>query len=200
MRWRRRPRHWLQERVNSDPEYRKAVEFAQTHVPTEGCDYSWVVDHANEQFRQMEEGIAALDDKASKIITYVGAFAGVSAVTFAYQAATVHWVIGASFLPTLVLALMAISQAVQAVSPCPQPFPPSAERARAYAEAYPKEAAQARFALQTWAAFEGARVVSDVKSELIQRAHALFNWAAWLLLAPAVAAVIFRLLLPGIGE
>jgi len=198
--WRRRPQHWLQEQVNSDPEYRRAVEFAQTHVPAEGCDYSWVIDHANEQFRQIESDIAALDDKASKIITYVGAFAGVSAVTFAYQAATVHWVIGASFLPTLLLALTAISQAVRAGSPSPQPFPPSAERARAYAEAYPKEQAQARFALQTWAAFEGAKVVADAKAELLRSAHSLFNWGAWLLLLPALAAVIFRLLLPGVGD
>jgi hypothetical protein len=183
--------------VSNDPGYRQAVEFAQTHVPLEGCDYSWVVDHANEQFRQMEEVIEALDDKAAKIITYVGAFAGVSAVTFAYQAATVHWVIGASFLPTLVLALMAISQAVKAAAPGPQPFPPSAERARAYAEAYAREQAQARFALQTWAAFEGLSVVASAKAGLVTGASVLFKWAAWLLLVPAFAAVVAGLLLGG---
>jgi hypothetical protein len=187
----------LHERVSSDPEYRRAVEFAQTHVPVGGRDYSWVVEHAKDQFEAMEKAIAALDDKASKIITYVGAFAGLSAVTFAYQAATVHWVIGAALLPTLILALLAISQAVRAVSPGPQPFPPSAERAGAYAEAYPTEEAQARFALQTWAAFEGLSVVAAAKADLVAGALVLFKWAAWCLLLPALAAVVGGLVLGG---
>ncbi len=185
---------WLEELVEGDCAYTTALEFAQTHKPPEDKEYGWVVTHANTQFEQIQRAVETVEGKADSIITYVGAFAGISAVTFAYQAATVYWVVGFLVLPTLVASLLAISAAVRARAPALQKYPANTKDALRYAEDYAQGEAPIRFALQTWAACEAGRIVAREKGKLVRKAFGAFAWGAWLLLVPCVGAIVIGLL------
>ena len=188
---------WLRGMLDKDEDFVRAMATARTRVPLGGRDYDWVIAHADEQFKLVYANITGIEEKAASVIAYLGGFVGLAAVAAVHQAATVSPWIGLCLLPTVTMALRAINLATCARAPRPHPYPPNAEEALNYAEAYSEEVAEMRFALVTCAAFEAAKVAASVKGDQLQKAMRSFAWSLWALLLPCAVAVAVGFTSPG---
>lgn len=177
------------ESFEDSTEYKEAVEHIETFEPKEGIDYGWVFDYAYREYERDANLVHALDAKAHTIINYLGAFLGISAITFCYQAAAVHWVLGLSILPSFVFALSAMCRAARVRRPMGMPFPPSAWGAIQYIE-YFGARAKTIFIPQLIAASEGMGAIAKEKAAYIRGATDKFVWCVVLLILPVITSVI----------
>ena len=93
-----------------------------------------------------------------------------------------------AILPSMLLALIAISFAVYARSPSPYPIPPSVAGAIRYVEELENQP-QESFLAQLHCTCEEMRVAVMKKARLVRKANYVFLAAAWALLLPVVVTV-----------
>jgi len=164
---------WIRARVESDPIYRRAVEYAQMYHPDLSKDYSWVHASSLEEYKRLEARVDKLDEKADGLIRYLGAGSGLIALISTYT--TVDWfTFSIQIIPALILFFLALVFSGVARKPEKLPIPPHTRTAFEYADAYEKEEAKASFAAMVGAASIGLALASTYKGALIRRAFFCF--------------------------
>lgn len=172
------------EELTPQQEIDRAYDIACAHVPKPNVKYDWVIEHARDQYRQADANSDKLDDKASAVINYLGAFVGASTLAAISQLVILGPWAACMMMPTIIFALAAISFAAAARRCRSSKAAPNAFSAVEYAEFYEEQAAKARMALKMWVAFVDVKHLCKRKADLVNRSTGLFIWAVWLLLLP----------------
>jgi hypothetical protein len=178
-------RKWISipDYVQSSEEFQAAWEFQRTFEPMDGIDYSWIPEYAKAEYANYWEALKALDDKADKLIQYMGAGTGFVALfsIYAKEGAQHVWAIA----PAAVLLLISLALAVIARAPQAHHYPPFTSEAILYAEAYDaKDKGRIEFMAKFAAASVALKVAGQYKAVHLRWAFRFFVLAlAYLVLA-----------------
>jgi len=178
--------------VADSKEYVEALEFARKHEPAgrfEDADYAWVLETSTAEYDRSHGALQVLDEKASSVVTQVGAFVGLSVVAALSTAKQVSPIIALLTLPGILVGSRALLIALSVREVRAYHGPADTKTALEYAEAYPPKIAVARFALMNWAAAVSMRLTCERLGAKVQEAIVLLRLAVLLMALPAAVLV-----------
>jgi hypothetical protein len=111
---------WIRTKVEADSAYREAVQFAQDYEPTEGTNYDWVFQQALEQYARMEQRVDKIEEKADRMVKYLGAATGVIALVAPWTE-----LLAVPVLLALAFLVLGFASAVFSIQPEKIPIPPA---------------------------------------------------------------------------
>jgi hypothetical protein len=157
----------IRESVEKLPEVQRLRKFARSFNPIEGVDYKWFMEQAAKEFDFAESRTKSLEEKADKVIAYLGATEGILTFGMTYVVSFGHpkflWV----SVPTLIAFFAAIMLALISRSPALHPAFPSPQE---FLEKYP-QGNPAKFAARISATSGIASLANAAKARLVRRAH-----------------------------
>ena len=179
--------------IVANPKFHDAVKFKDEFKPTDGVDYGWVHDYAQNQYKLFDSDFKDLDDKAGWIVTYLGG--AMSLLTLGTFVALAEgkiniWIIIAA-TPSIITSLLAVFFAVLARRPKDFFAPPMIDRVCGHAY-YFKTKAKDVFLGQWHLCIVVMREVVARKAKWVAASTWCFFISILLFMSPFILAVIRR--------
>jgi len=150
--------------VHEDSEYQAANEFKAVYQPKYDCDYTWVKQYAEFNFKQLMAANEQLDSKADSFIRVFSGGSGLLSIGASLKIADVSFWLALSWGLALIFSVGAVVIAACVRLPKNTFLPPSVAWALAYFDDYGEKAGGNRFLGQWHLACEGIRLSNARKA------------------------------------
>jgi hypothetical protein len=179
-------------------EYKEALEYWNKFKQQEQVDYTVALAYARELFERYEKLDKSLDEKADSIVKYLGGGSALVTLGGLFAIKTDVWsncllglVALACMIPSLVVALRAVSAAIRVRQPRASATMLPVKFAVDMAEFHKqKDNTELNLWLMLHPICEAYHFRTFRKSFLVKRAHSCYRWAIGLLLLPVIGMTI----------
>ena len=149
----------------------------------------WVIDYAKWKYEEKQKGWQALDDKADKLITYLGGGVPILISAVVFMVDDVGPWVGLAAMPAVIWLIIALLQALRSRNVGRYSSPPSVGIAQSCLEKK-GDGSEFAFVADLGRAAEALGKNNNRKSGQIDRAFNCLWWGVLLLILPIVVAIV----------
>jgi len=149
---------------------------------------NWVTEYAKWKYNQHQDAWIAIDNKADRLLTYLGGGTPVLVCAVIFSAKEIGPLVSLAAIPTIILLIASILQALKVRNVGPFAAPPPIETARSCLEQQGEDSELA-FTKDWGRATESLAKHSAEKRKVLARAFTCFTYAVTALLLPVIVAI-----------